>query len=51
MIFNGEILFYVGIALFGISVIGGAVFALCSALGGRRLRAQLEREYGEKKRS
>ena len=48
---NGyDLLFYVGIALMGISTIGGILLFIVLRLSGKRLNAQLRKEFGERHR-
>lgn len=42
------LLFYVGIILIGIAVAGAVLGTVILSVSGRRLKAQLEKEFGEK---
>ena len=47
---NGsELLFYGGIGLMAAAALGGVISAVVLRLGGRRLRARLEEEFGKRR--
>lgn len=45
-----SLLFYVGIAVMGVSVIGGLIALAVRRQAGKRLRELLNKEYGAKRR-
>lgn len=47
---SGEILLYIGIALIAVAVVGSIIAFGVLTVSGKRLKAQLEVEFGEKRR-
>nr|WP_302664921.1 hypothetical protein [uncultured Agathobaculum sp.] len=46
---GSEGLFYIGLILMGIAVVGAIVSIVIFTVSGKRLKAKLEEEYGRKK--
>jgi len=43
----GQLIYYVGLGLLAMGLLGGVLTALFSGLAGKRLQKQLESEYGK----
>ena len=47
---TGEILFYIGIGLMACTLVGGIIASVVFTVSGRRIKSQLEKEYGKRPR-